>query len=255
MQAFPFIIFAVTLAGSWLATEIGVYFHKRKGNPSESAREDLGRVLTATLTLLGLIVGFSFSMAVSEYEQRINAEAAEANAIGTAYLRAGLLPGDVAGRIRKLLVEYLDQRVLFYTNLSYPTGRQPRPAQISDPSTRLQSDLWSCVESVAATTPTPVVALAVAGLNDVFDTQGLARAAMRRRIPIAGWALLQVINVFANALFGYITLSNRMRSKRFWILPLLASISFFFVADMDNPRGGFITTVPHNLLSLSSSVR
>jgi hypothetical protein len=250
MQAFPFIIFAVTLAGSWLSVEIGIYLHRRHGALEESVREDLGRVLTATLTLLGLMVGFSFSMAVSEYEQRINAEAAEANAIGTEYLRAGLLPGEVGRPIRKLLVQYLDQRVLFYT-----TGSQPRRAQISDASTRLQSDLWSCVESAAAATPTPVVALAVAGLNDVFDSQGFAGAALLRRIPIAGWALLEVINVFANLLFGYITLSNRMRSKRFWILPLLASLSFFFVADMDNPRSGFITTVPHNLLSLSSSMR
>jgi hypothetical protein len=250
MQAFPFIIFAVTLAGSWIAAEIGIYVHKRNAILGESVREDLGRVLTATLTLLGLMVGFSFSMAVSEYEQRINAEAAEANAIGTEYLRAGLLPEEVGGRTRKLLMEYLDQRVWFYTK-----GTEPPPAQISDPSTRLQSDLWSCVESVAAIAPTPVVALAVAGLNDVFDSQGFARAALLRRIPIAGWALLEVINVFANLLFGYITLSNRMRSKRFWILPLLASLSFFFIADMDNPRSGFITTVPHNLLSLSSSMR
>jgi hypothetical protein len=255
MPAFPFVIFVVTLAGSWLAAEMGIYLHKRGGNPSESAREDLGRVLTATLTLLGLIVGFSFSMAVSEYEQRINAEAAEANAIGTAYLRAGLLPGEAGGRVRKLLAEYLDQRVLFYTTLSYPRGSQPRPAQISGASTRLQSDLWSCVESVAAATPTPVVALAVASLNDVFDSQGLARAAMLRRIPIAGWAVLQVINVFANLLFGYITLSDRMRSMRFWILPLLAALCFFFIADMDSPRAGFITTIPRNLLNLSFSMR
>jgi hypothetical protein len=51
-------------------------------------REDFGVLLTATLTLLGLIIGFTFSMAISRYDQRKNYEEEEANAIGTEYLRA-----------------------------------------------------------------------------------------------------------------------------------------------------------------------
>ena len=58
----------------------------------EEERADFGVVLSATLTLLGLLIGFSFSMAVSRYDQRKNLEEAEANAIGTEYVRADLLP-------------------------------------------------------------------------------------------------------------------------------------------------------------------
>ena len=55
-------------------------------------------------------------MATERYDQRKNFEEAEANAIGTELLRADLLPPDDAARVRKLLGDYLDQRILFYIN-------------------------------------------------------------------------------------------------------------------------------------------
>ena len=78
-------------------------------------REDFGIVLSAALTLLTLILAFSFSMAITRYDQRKNYEEAEANAIGTEYVRADLLPPAEAVKVRELLRKYLDQRVLFYT--------------------------------------------------------------------------------------------------------------------------------------------
>ncbi len=80
----------------------------------EDVHEDLGVISTATLTLLGLIIGFTFSMAISRYDQRKNYEEQEANAIGTEYVRADLLPPADATRVRGLLKAYLDQRILFY---------------------------------------------------------------------------------------------------------------------------------------------
>jgi hypothetical protein len=44
---------------------------------------DFGTILPAALTLLGLIIGFSFSMASSRYDQRKTLDETEANAIGT----------------------------------------------------------------------------------------------------------------------------------------------------------------------------
>jgi len=73
--------------------------------------EKISTVLTATLTLLALIIGFSFSMAVSRYDQRKNYEA---NAIGTEYVRADLLPADDGTKLRELLRKYVNQRILFY---------------------------------------------------------------------------------------------------------------------------------------------
>jgi len=72
---------------------------------------DYGRVRPAILTLLALTVGFSFSMAVSRYDLRKNYEEAEANAIGTEYVRADLLPAEDVARVRDLIRKWLDQNI------------------------------------------------------------------------------------------------------------------------------------------------
>src|SRR4051812_26110587 len=76
--------------------------------------EQFNLVLGATLTLLGLIVWFAFSMAVGRYDQRKNYEEEEANAIGTEYVRAQLLPAAEADRVQVLLKQYLELRISFY---------------------------------------------------------------------------------------------------------------------------------------------
>lgn len=111
---YPLLVFGATFFVLWLAARVGVSVLRRRHSLEEVAREDFGVILAATLTLLGLIIGFSFSMAVSRYDQRKNYEEAEANAIGTEIVRAGLLPPADATKVRVLLKSYLDQRVSFY---------------------------------------------------------------------------------------------------------------------------------------------
>src|ERR1700751_6332254 len=110
-----FVVFALSLFLLWFATRIGAFFHKRLPALEEHERQDLELVIGATLTLLGLIIGFSFSMVISRYDQRKNYEEAEANAIGTEYSRADLLPAGDAAKVRQLLRRYLEERVMFYT--------------------------------------------------------------------------------------------------------------------------------------------
>ena len=88
----------------WLAAQYGASLRRRRPLKDEE-REDFGVVQAATLTLLGLIIGFSFSMAIGRYDQRKNYEEAEANAIGTEYVRAGLLPAADAAKVRAQLTK------------------------------------------------------------------------------------------------------------------------------------------------------
>ncbi len=103
-----------TFAISFLVLTIMARLGARFANRLEGIREEFSLVLTATLTLLGLIVGFTFSMAVSRYDQRKLYEEEEANSIGTEYLRAELLAPSATAEIRTLLREYLQDRSLFY---------------------------------------------------------------------------------------------------------------------------------------------
>ena len=137
---YPLLVFAISFIALWLSSRVGWWFRKWQGTLDEELREDFGFILAATLTLLGLIIGFSFSMATTRYDQRKNYEEAEANAIGTEYVRADLLPAADAGRVRGLLRSYLDERILFYT-----AGDGQGLQQINARTAQLQSELWTAV--------------------------------------------------------------------------------------------------------------
>ena len=108
-------VLALSFFGLSVSAWIGKSLSLKRLSLETEAREDFNVIRAATLTLLGLLIGFSFSMAIGRYDQRKNYEEEEANAIGTEYFRADLLPAADAAKVRALLLDYLDQRVLFYS--------------------------------------------------------------------------------------------------------------------------------------------
>jgi hypothetical protein len=243
-----YLVFALALFALWLSARIGSFFQKRRQKLEEDMSEDFSVILTATLTLLGLIIGFSFSMAIGRYEQRKNYEEEEANAIGTEYVRADLLPAADAARVRALLRNYLDQRIL-----SYETRDEQQLRQINANTAQLQSELWSAVQAPAAAQPTPVVALAISGMNDVLNSQGYTQAAWWNRIPFAAWGLMAAIAICGNFLVGY-GVRREAEGMLTLVIPLVVSISFFLIADIDSPRRGVILVQPQNLISVAQSL-
>ncbi len=246
---YPLLVFLLSFLVLWLSAWIGATFLRKRRQLEEGNREDFGVILAATLTLLGLIVGFSFSMAVNRYDQRKNLEEEEANAVGTEYVRAGLLPAADAATIRTLLKSYLEQRVAFYTVRDSEQNRQ-----INVRTAQLQTELWSAVQAPAVAQPSPLTALAVTGMNDVLNSQGYTQAAWWNRIPIAAWALMVAIAICCNLLIGYGTRDIKTEGFLLLILPLVVSISFMLIADIDSPRGGFIRVNPQNLTNVSDSL-
>jgi hypothetical protein len=237
--------FVVLFASAW----IGAFHLRRKRYIDEDSHEDLSTILAATLTLAGLVIGFTFSMAIGRYDQRKNFEEGEANAIGTEYLRADLLNGGDAARVRTLLQQYLHQRVTFYTARDETEARRAatRTAQ-------LQTELWSTVLNYAHWQPNAMTALVVGGMNDVVNSQGWTQAAWLNRIPLAAWILMVSISVSCNLLFGYGSMEMQTRRAMFMVLPLVLSISFLLIAEIDSPRGGFIRVEPLNLQTLLESM-
>ena len=102
----PFTIFAVAFVAQAMAAFTGDFLRKHAHSFRQGERHDFNTVQAATLTLLALIIGFTFSMAVIRYDERKRFEEAEANAIGTEYLRAALLSDDSGPRVRELLRRY-----------------------------------------------------------------------------------------------------------------------------------------------------
>jgi lipopolysaccharide export LptBFGC system permease protein LptF len=244
---YPYLILLASLFVFWFSAWIGGWFHARQGSMGRDRHEDLAFVLGGTLTLLGLIIGFTFSMTINRYDQRKNLEEEEANAIGTEYLRADLLSAADASRVHILLRLYLDQRILWYKSRSNSKLRQ-----INVETGRLQNEMWSVVAPPAVDKPTSVAALTVAGMNDVLNSQGYTQASWWNRIPVGAWILLAAIFIFCNILVGYV--AHDRGSFLFSILPVALSISLFLIADIDSPRRGIIRTYPQNLESVAASL-
>lgn len=245
----PFLMLVLSFLTLWGCAWIGAKLLGKYAAEGPLAREDFRTVLAACLTLLGLIVGFSFSMAVSRYDLRQHAESAEAEAIGIEYLRADLLPRSEAETTQRLLRIYLTQRILFFG-----ARDRDRFRQIDEQTTRLQQQMWAAVRTPAVR-PDQFTALAVSGMNDVLSSQGNTQAAWWNRIPQDVWALMGLIAILCNLLLGVSARHLEGRSM-FVVLPLATAIAFFLIADIDSPAGGGVIHVaPQNLLSLDKLLR
>jgi hypothetical protein len=243
----PLAVFAFALMAQGLAVFAGDFLRRHTHQFRQGERQDFATVQAATLTLLALIAGFSFSMAVTRYDQRKTLEEAEANAIGTEYLRADLLPGDYAARARDALRKYLELRIAFYE-----AGDEQVADKIGRHTAAAQNELWAVVLP-AANPPTPIAALTIAGMNDVINSQGYTQAAWWNRIPIGAWAMMMLMAVSCNLLVGYG--GQRKEILVVFILPLVISLAFFLIADLDSPRGGIIRVHPQNLQAAAQSVQ
>ena len=242
---FPLLVFALSLVVVALSAKVGDALRKKVSRVQEDVVvHDFGVVLTCALTLLALIVGFTFSMAINRYDLRKNYEQVEGSAIDIEYIRADLLPPSAASRAKELLRNYLEQRVLFYT-----TRDQHRLAEIDSDTAQLQNELWSTVRSAIAAVPPPLEGVVVTGMTDVVNSQIATQAAWRNRIPVAAWILTLAISIGCNTLIGY--RARRTDWLVFLILPVVVSISLLLIADLDSPRGGAIRVAPQNLMSLS----
>jgi hypothetical protein len=210
-------------------------------------RDYFSIILGAALTLLGLIIAFTFSMAVSRYDQRKNFEEQEANAIGTEFVRASQLGPADAAKVQELLRRYLDQRIL-----NYKTRDERELMQINARTSQLQTEMWTAASTSVAALPSPMAIFILGGMNDVSNSQGYTQAAWWNRIPVGAWTLLIIISIFCNLLMGYD--SPARRAFFLLILPIFLSVSLFLIADIDSPRRGFILVTPQNLESLSESL-
>lgn len=247
LEHHPFALFAVALVLQWLGAWLGHAVRTRREPPKDAERADLNAIKGATTTLLALLIGFTFAMAARHYDERKSLEDAEATAIGAEYARAGLLPAGAAAQVRALLDRYVRQRILFYEEAD-----PARLGQIRSQTDRLEAALWSAVAGPARAAPDPVTALAVSGMSDVLNSEVHAGAAWRRHVPVTAWILMGLIAFAANFLLG--VGEKRERALMLVALPLVVSIPFFLIADLDSPRAGVTRVVPVDLIAGARSL-
>ncbi|MBU3640714.1 hypothetical protein ICN40_03475 [Polynucleobacter sp. Fuers-14] len=199
--------------------------------------------------MLALIIGFTFSMAINRHDQRELFEEGEANAIGTEFLRADLLLPKAAAATKDLLLQYTDQRILFYSKQS-----PEKIEEIRSKTDQLQTALWNEILPTVRTQHTASIALVAAGMNDVLNSQGYVQAAWWNRIPLTAWALMSAIAICANLLVGFGARNFEKNIGLFMIFPFVIAVSFFLIADIDSPRGGVIRIEARNLVALKNNL-
>ena len=247
---FPLLVLALAFVTLWLSAKLGATLRRRR-HPEEVEREDFDVIVAGTMTLLALIIGFSFSMASSRYRSTQEPRGVRGRAQSVRSTSGQTFcPPDDAAKARSLLRNYLDQRISFYETRN---DRQLR--QIAATTAQLEAALWSTVRVPAEAQPTPVITTAVTGMNDVLNSKGHTQAAWLNRIPIAAWGLMTAIAICCNLLVGYGAHRGEAKAMLLLVLPLVVSISFALIANIDSPRGGIVRVHPQNLTSLSQSLR
>jgi hypothetical protein len=196
-----------------------------------------GAMSGAALGLLAFMLAFTFGMAGSRFETRRTVLLDEANAIGTAYLRAEFLPSAPAADARKLLREYLDLRI------AAPTMNADRLQAAIERSVQIHDLLWKdAVVSAQANPGSIPTGLFIQSLNELIDLHSKRLAAsLRSRIPVVIWGALYVLAVLSMAMLGYQAGLARSRpSAATLFLAAAFSAVLVLIADLERPGEGLV---------------
>lgn len=240
--------FTATIVAVVLSIEFGFRFGRYRRQHCDDEKEGpVGAIVAATLGLLAFVLAFTFGLAASRFDARRTVVVDEANAIGTTWLRAGLLPDNRGERIRPLLRDYVEAR------LSAPrTGDLQHAAQRSE---ELHRALWTEAEAVGQQYPNSiVVGLFIEALNNTIDIHASRMFAVTQgRIPVPLWIALVIVTVFTMGGVGYFCGPSRSRrTPAVLVLALCFSAILLLVADLDRPREGLIQVSQQAMLDLQA---
>ena len=251
-DAIPFLgLYVGTVVLSLLSVEAGFRLGGHRRRRAEHEQETpVGAMVGATLGLLAFVLAFAFGMAATRFDTRKQLVLDEANAIGTAHLRAALLPQPERAELQRLLREYVDVRL---------QGVQPgKLQQAMARSEELHNLLWSQVVALGEKDPRSIVAgLFIQSLNEVIDLHAKrVTASLRNRIPGIIWVALYLVTVLAMVAVGYQTgLSSPRRSVVVLLLALAFAAIMLLTADLDRPQAGLLKVSQQALVDVRNSMR
>jgi hypothetical protein len=246
------ILFGVSTILFLLIVEVGYRIaRKRQTSIDEATKAWFTAIYSAILAMLGLLLGFSYSMAQQRFEARKQLVVEEANAIGTTYLRAQWLPEPYRGDVAKLLRQYVDARL--------PKDLESRNIDelvqnVSVLSERLLDQLWVHAVEIAKKNPTPVVSLFLSALNETIDLHAKRLAQFQNRVPESVLLLLYLFTSVAMLITGY---GSGLRPQRI-VLPivamvLLVSTALYVIVDLERPQG-LITVSQESMIRLQQKL-
>lgn len=256
MESLPLaVLLPCVLAGAALAVEGGYRLGRyrlgryRLSHTTEEKEAPVGAMVGSILGLFAFVLAFTFGLAANFFEARRQAVLDESNAIGTTYLRAGLLPEPTRGASARLLREYVDVRVAMVQD-----GRLADGLVRSD---ELHRKLWAQAVLAAEKQPSSITVQYVTSLNQVIDLHAVrVQVGVRNRIPVSIWVGLLGLGVVAMGAVGYQSgIAATRRSPAMFALALSFSAVLVMIADLDRPQHGLMTVGQQPMLDLQAGMR
>ena len=230
------------LFGAWLQKR---HAQRRSGPEKDDDGGMEGYIISAALALLGLLLGFTFALAVDRFETRRALVLQESNAIGTAYLRSQALAEPHRSRMSKVLTDYTDNRIKL---ASAPTE------QLLATNDRLLTDLWSAALAAHDTIRTsPFSVSFLSPVNEVIDLDASRKAARRVRVPSEVFLVLWSYMIVTAGILGYARSKSRGRMMA-GVLSVLVAMAFMLILDIDQPREGGIREGQGPMLELRETL-
>ncbi len=244
----PAAFFPAALALLLLAGAAGLAIRTRRPElvgPDHQA--DLTALQAAVLGLLGLLLGFSFAMAVNRYDLRKQLEVDEANAIGTTWLRTSTLEEPARTSARNLLRAYVPLRI------GLPNvGTDPTSISAANRMADLQAQLWEVASTAANSRPDPVRALFLSTVNESIDLSEKRTAALENRIPNLAWIMLLFMAAAASFLTGT-SLTSRS-PLLLCVLPVVVGAALTLILDLDTAHTGYLQLQQQSLHRLQQQI-
>jgi hypothetical protein len=244
-----FLIAAALFALLLLVAEVGFRRGRAILTPlEEHAKNPLSTLQGALAGLLSLLLAFSFAMANTRFDERKKLLVEEANAIGTAELRARLLAEPFRTVLSDLFLQYVDTRLRTYD--AEPDSPGWREAEAG--TERLQQQLWRLAMQSGAKDPNVVPSgLFLTALNEVIDVRDKRDAARANHVPQPTLVLLFVVACFTMGLIGQGCGGGGYRHfSALLVVAAAISLTILVIVDLDRPVSGLIQVRQQNMLDL-----
>ena len=223
------------LAGGLVAGEIGFRLAVVFSPRHEAFARQFDVVRAAVFALVAFLIAFAFSGAADRFVDRLDIIVQEANALGTAWLRADVLPEPQRSELKATLKEYTADRVALME-----TRDQDEIQRLLDRVSGLQAKMWG-EALTGAQNNAPLMMLVLPPLNDVFDLHTTHVALVRRHLPLPIMLVLLATSALSLVLVGF---GNGRSGQRSPLLDAtyaaVLSVALWMIIDLDRPRQGFI---------------
>jgi hypothetical protein len=237
-----------------LATEVGIRFGSgTRARRREEETSYIDFIQGGVLGLLSLLLGFTYALAADRHDARTELQVREANALGTAYLRAGLVTDPSRSELRESIRQYVDAAVQSVDVIDNPVVA----AENLQRAERALQMLWPTgLRSIEGREPTEADSLLLQSLNDVIDLHEQRIAAFEYRVPkIILWVLF-FLAVASMALTGYAIGLNG--SRKFFLttgMTILVVAVILVIIDLQHPQQGFIRVSQKSMIRLRNRLQ